>query len=99
MGTLKTDANGRPIQGFCPKPALCIGTKAANTVLKVGAGGDVDITGWMGVTIFPAADGNVEFNDTAAAVYPVYVGTQNTILIDSSVTQIKLSVESIVCGM
>lgn len=92
-------ARGVPIQGHVSDPAKCLGSKAANTVFKVGAGGDVDISGWVDITLYPTSDGQIEYNGVATQIEPIFAMQPNTILIHPNVTQIKINVACVVCGM
>lgn len=98
-GSIIRDNLSAPIQGHGSDPAKCLGTKAAGTVLKVGSGGNVDITGWVTVALYPTVSGQVEYNATATAIEPIYAGQRNVLLVHPGVTQIIPSVECIVCGM
>ena len=99
MGYMAKDSNGNTIQGFAPDPAKCLGSKLANAVLKVGTGGDVDITGWVVVALFCVADGTATFNNDVAKTMPIYANQSNIIIVHPSVTQIVPSVACTVCGM
>lgn len=91
--------DGSGIQGFSPDPAKCLGTLNTGTVFKVGAGGDVDISSWLAVALYPSADGQVEFNGAASQAMPLFAGQQNVIIIHPNITQIVPSVSCTVCGM
>jgi hypothetical protein len=92
---------GQLIQGFVPDPSKHLGTVSAAAVLKVGAGGTHNITGWIAVTFWPTtADGYVTLNAVTGSVIPIYYGMANTIVVHpQNVTQLVPSVECIICGM
>jgi hypothetical protein len=91
--------SGDDIQAFVPDPAKCLGSMAANSVFKIGAGGNVDITGWLAIALYPASTGQVTFNGNVNQVLPVYANQQNVIFIHPNVTQVVPSVVCTVCGM
>jgi hypothetical protein len=92
---------GQMIQNFVPDPAKHLGTVAASAVLKVGAGGTHDITGYIAICLWPTTvDGYVTLNATVAKIIPIYYGMANIIVIHpQNVTQLVPNVESIICGM
>jgi hypothetical protein len=67
----------------------------------VGPGGNVNIAEWLGIILYPAANGQVVFNGdtTNTQIMPIYTGMPNLIMIHPNVTQIELSVAAVVCGM
>lgn len=96
---LVRDFSGSKLQGFVPDPAKCLGTKSANTVFKVGVGGDVDISDWLVIELEPTTDGTVAFNGDSTKIRNLTGGIKNEIMIHSSVTQLVPSVSCVVCGM
>jgi hypothetical protein len=91
--------SGDDIQSFAPDPLKCLGQKAAGTVFMAGPGGTVDISQWLGICLYPIANGQVAFNGNATQIMPVYAGRENVIIIHPNVTQIVASVDAIICGM
>ena len=90
---------GVHIQGFVADPGKCLGPIAANSILKVGAGGTVDITDWLAIAFYPTADGVVTYNGNASQTEPIYANQRNVILVHPNITQIVPSVLTVVCGM
>jgi hypothetical protein len=93
--------SGDDIQSFVPDPLKCLGAMAAGTVFMVGPGGNVNIAEWLGITLYPTANGQVEFNGdtTNTMIMPIYAGMPNVIMIHPNVTQIVTSISCTVCGM
>ena len=87
------------VQGFSPDPNKCLGTKSANTVFSIGAGGDVDITDWLAIELEPVADGYVTFNNVSGQTRNIRGGSKNVIIVHPNVTQIVPSVACVVCVM
>lgn len=88
------------VNAYVCDPAKHLGTVTAGKVLKVGSGGDYDISTWLAAGIWPVADGNVTFNAVAAKIVPVNSGQANVIMIHPrNTTQLVLSVDAIICGM
>lgn len=88
-----------PIMGYSCDPAKHLGTVTAGQVLKVGTGGNYNISGWKMLGVWPVADGNLTLNNTAAKIYPVYTGQLNSLVIHKNATQYVPSVNAVVCGM
>lgn len=97
---LMVDGNtGNSIQSHITDPNKCLGLKNANTVFKRGDGGDVDITGWTTIVLYPSADGQVAYNGNAALIEPIFSGQPNVFVLHPSVTQISPNVACTVVGM
>ena len=96
---LVRDFAGNKLQGFVPDPAKCLGTKAANTVFRVGSGGDVDITDWIIIEFEPTEDGNLTFNGDSTKIRKLTGGVKNEMIIHPSVTQLVPSVSCVINGM
>lgn len=96
---LVRDFSGSKLQGFVPDPAKCLGVKTANTVFKVGEGGDIDISNWLVVEFEPTEDGTIVFNGDSAKIRKITGGAKNEVIIHPSVTQLVPSVSCVVCGM
>jgi hypothetical protein len=93
--------SGDDIQSFAPDPVKCLGTKTAGTVFMAGPGGNVNIAEWLGICLYPTADGQIVFNGdtTNTQIMPIFAGRDNVIIIHPNVTQIVASVDAIICGM
>lgn len=83
--------------GVCD-PTLHLGTVSANVDLRVGTGGDHNISGWKVIYFWPTTDGTVTMNGDSNKTMPVYSGQINTIAISKNVTQLVFSVGGQLCG-
>lgn len=87
------------VQAYIDDPDKCLGTKAAGTVFKVGTGGDVNVSDWVGILLIPTTDGQVAYNGSATKIRPIWAGQDNVVSIHPNTTQVVPNVEVIVCGM
>jgi hypothetical protein len=90
MGMLLTDDNGNKIQGFIPDPSKSqiTANMTGNKTFKKGAGGDVDITGWMVIQVKPTSDSSYYFNSDTTKTYPLPALVDSVIFVKpASITQ------------
>jgi len=83
-----------PVQAFVAVPSKVQVPMAIATVktLKVGAGGDIDITGWFAANIVPSVNNLTGyFNNDSTKTWTIWAGQANVIFIHPEVTQITIS--------
>lgn len=85
------------IQGHACDPNRVIPLKPANTVFKRGSDGNVDITNWTSMEVYPTNDANVMFNNYTTG--KVFSGQRNVILIHPNTSTIKIDQQLRGCGM
>jgi hypothetical protein len=95
VGELARDNANTRFQAFIHDPSkqqVPFALAAASKVFKVGAGGDVDITGWIVIKITPSTTNlTAWFNADTTKTFTVWGGMENIILLHPSSLQLTIN--------